>query len=222
MIRFFLSLFFFGAALAVDKTSNPDLSGRLKMATTNLDRHGILSSNDDWTFHYDKQDGYTFRPGSVVNANAATFPAMTGVGMTLTMLNLGPCAMLPPHSHPRATNLVVAVKGNTTSYMIGENGVGTVEVNLQPNVMTIFPAGSLHAMQNNGCEDAQLVSALNSDDTGTLNALNGLYQLPPDILKAAFGYVDMDIQSMGKSVPDVGTGSVKGSDECFKRCGLSH
>ena len=58
--------------------------------------------------------------------------------------------MLPPHAHPRATNLVVAVIGNTTSWMVGENGVGTVRVNLVPGILTIFPRGSMHAMQNNG------------------------------------------------------------------------
>jgi hypothetical protein len=45
--------------------------------------------------------------------------------------------------------------------------------------------------------------------------------MPPDIIKAAFGYADVDFQGLGKSVPEVGTGSVKGSDECFKRCGFS-
>lgn len=39
-------------------------------------------------------------PG-VVNANAATFPALKTVDMTLAYLNLGPCAALPPHYHPR-------------------------------------------------------------------------------------------------------------------------
>ena len=42
------------------------------------------------------------------------------------MLNLGPCAMLPPHYHPRASNYVVAVTGNTTTYMYEENGARLV------------------------------------------------------------------------------------------------
>jgi hypothetical protein len=32
---------------------------------------------------------YTYSPGSVINANAATFPALTTFGMTLAMLKLG-------------------------------------------------------------------------------------------------------------------------------------
>ena len=70
--------------------------------------------------------------------------------MTLAMLNLGPCAMLPPHYHPRATNLVVAVEGTTQTYMIEENGARVVTETLTPGKMTIFPLASLHTMQNMG------------------------------------------------------------------------
>jgi hypothetical protein len=77
---------------AIDNTSNPELSTRLKLSTTNLDRNAELPENSAWTFQFSDQKTYTFAPGSVVNANAATFPALRGVGMTLAMLNLGPCA----------------------------------------------------------------------------------------------------------------------------------
>lgn len=136
--------------IAIGQTVNPGLSAKLKLATTSTDRHAALPNNSDWTFNFTNEKHWTWTPGSVVNANAASFPALTGVGMTIAMLNLGPCAMLPPHSHPRATNVVVGITGNTTSYMVNENGVRTVEVNLTPMIMTIFPPGSLHAMQNNG------------------------------------------------------------------------
>ena len=58
--------------------------------------------------------------------------------------------MLPPHMHPRATNLVVAVEGTTNTYMVEENGARLVKQTLTPGKMTIFPQGSLHTMQNTG------------------------------------------------------------------------
>ena len=68
----------------------------------------------------------------------------------MAMLNLGPCSMLPPHLHPRATNYVVAVHGNTTTYMYEENGARLVTQVLTPGHGTIFPHGSMHMMMNTG------------------------------------------------------------------------
>jgi mannose-6-phosphate isomerase-like protein (cupin superfamily) len=137
-------------AHAVDKTRNPKLVETLKTDATQLDRLADLGSDSDWLFDFRAQPGYTYSPGSVVNANAATFPAVVGNGMSMAMLNLGPCAMLPPHYHPRATNFVVAIEGTTTTWMIEENGARVVKEVLTPGKMTIFPAASLHTMQNMG------------------------------------------------------------------------
>lgn len=58
--------------------------------------------------------------------------------------------MLPMHYHPRASNYVVAVHGNTTTYMYEENGARLVTQILLPGKGTIFPQGSMHMMVNNG------------------------------------------------------------------------
>lgn len=139
-----------GSAQGYDVTRNPELVAKLRMAATNADRAALLPNNEDWIFDFTKQSHYTYSPGSVVNANVASFPATVGHGLTIAMLNLGPCAMLSPHLHPRASNHVVAVEGETKTWMIQENGVGPIETILTPGMMTIFPAGSLHTMQNLG------------------------------------------------------------------------
>lgn len=136
---------------ATDPTVNSPLNQRLKLSATNLDRANILSDPSAWIYDFNVATPIdAFKPGSVKNANAATFPALTGLGLTLAQLNLGPCAMLPPHLHPRAANIVVGVYGNTTTYMYNENGVRTVTAELGAGMVTVFPKGSLHAMQNNG------------------------------------------------------------------------
>jgi len=205
---------------AVDITRNPALDLALKNAATRLDRSSLL-----------------------VNANSATFPAVVGNGMTMAMLNLGPCAMLPPHFHPRATNFVVAIEGETKTYMIEENGARIVSETLTPGKMTIFPAASLHTMQNTGeisiailshqrhanhsfflgCGNSTLVSALNSEDPGTHNMANGLFNLPASMVFAAFGYNPLfaNISQIASKIPGVGTGSILGDAECLKTCNLT-
>jgi oxalate decarboxylase/phosphoglucose isomerase-like protein (cupin superfamily) len=70
--------------------------------------------------------------------------------MTIAMLNLGPCAMLAPHYHLGATDMVVAIEETTKTYMIEENGAKLASQTLTPGKMTIFPRAISHLMQNTG------------------------------------------------------------------------
>ncbi|KAK0346122.1 hypothetical protein LTR02_008126 [Friedmanniomyces endolithicus] len=208
-------------ALAVDKTRDPSLDANLATAATQLDRLALLGNDDAWLFDFTAQEpNYNFAPGGVVNMNAATFPAAKGNGMTMAMLNLGPCSMLPPHYHPRASNYVVAIHGNTTTYMYEENGARLVTETLTPGMATIFPQASMHMMVNNGCENAQLVSALNSDDAGTQNIGNVFSNgFPADLVNAAFGQ-NLASSDVASKMTPVGTGSNWGLSECLKQCGI--
>lgn len=80
-VRSLLALGLFAASfvlptLAVDKTANPDLVAKLKTAATQLDRLALLPDDSDWVYDFTKKPFYTFSPGGVINANAATFPAV--------------------------------------------------------------------------------------------------------------------------------------------------
>ena len=128
--------------------------------------------------------------------------------------------MLPPHYHPRASNYVVAVKGNTTTYMYEENGARLVKQTLTPGHATIFPQASMHMMVNNGCENSQLVSALNNEDAGTQNIGNVFTNsFPADLVNAAFGQ-DMAGETAASKMVPVGTGSNWGTAECLAQCGV--
>ncbi|KAK7532867.1 RmlC-like cupin domain-containing protein [Phyllosticta citribraziliensis] len=137
-------------ATAIDATLNATLVASAKLAATRLDRAALFTAPNSTVFDFTSHPYHTFAPGGVVNANAATFPYVTGNGMTLAMLYLGPCAMLPAHLHPRAANYVVSVKGTTETYMVEENGAATVRATLGEGMMTIFPRGSVHMMENAG------------------------------------------------------------------------
>jgi hypothetical protein len=66
-----------------------------------------------------------------------------------------------------------------------------------------------------------LLSALNSEDSGTLNILPALWQVPQDIIQAGFGDFSINTQDLGKNIPLIGTGAIIGSAECRKRCGIA-
>ncbi|KAK1811348.1 hypothetical protein LTR12_014290 [Friedmanniomyces endolithicus] len=184
-------------ALAVDKTRDPSLDANLATAATQLDRLALLGNDNAWLFDFTAQEpNYNFAPGGVVNMNAATFPAAKGNGMTMAMLNLGPCSMLPPHYHPRASNYVVAIHGNTTTYMYEENGARLVTETLTPGLATIFPQASMHNIGN-------VFS-------------NGF---PAELVNAAFGQ-NLASSDVASKMTPVGTGSNWGLSECLKQCGI--
>lgn len=168
--------------------------------------------------------------------------------------------------------MVVAIHGNTTTYMYEENGARLVTQDLTPGQATIFPQGSMHMMMNTGtssvkpfskvnrchektitgpfllenipgrllspllalvtikltdapistgCENSQLVSALDHDDPGTVNMgevfVNGF---PFDLVNAAFGQ-DLASDDVKSKMTPVGTGSNWGPESCLKRCGIT-
>jgi hypothetical protein len=93
--------------------------------------------------------------GSVVDlANflspSAAFPAMTGHSMAIAQRNLGPCAMLPPHYHPCANNMVIAMSGNTTTWVVNKNGVRLMSATFTSGKMIWFPFESICSVQNDG------------------------------------------------------------------------
>lgn len=82
-LTFIIAAIIASVAIATDVDANPSLVAKLKLANTNLDRMNLLPKDSDWLFDFTKQEKYTFAPGGVINANAATFPATVGMGLTL-------------------------------------------------------------------------------------------------------------------------------------------
>ncbi|ETN42868.1 uncharacterized protein HMPREF1541_02026 [Cyphellophora europaea CBS 101466] len=210
-----------GAALG-ERPKDPELSRNLRSALTQVDFWNELS-DADWVFDFSKVMADPYHPGSVLNANAATFPIITGSGMTVAQLNLGPCAMLAPHSHPRATNLVVSVSGSTKTFMRAENGADDRVTTLTPGKMTVFPQGSMHAMVNQGCSDNLLYSFLNHEDSGTLNFAQSLWATGEDMMGRIMPMCKdekNDWNETGRAIPDWGTGSQDGLAACRLACGM--
>ncbi|KAI9678504.1 MAG: hypothetical protein M1822_007447 [Bathelium mastoideum] len=77
-------------------------------------------------------------------------------------------------------------------------------------------------MVNTGCGNAQLVSALNAENAGTLNAANNFYRLNDEIIGTVLGQSNTQLNDTLNQIPVIGTGSNAGSAECLKRCGLTN
>ncbi|KAK6540604.1 hypothetical protein TWF694_007999 [Orbilia ellipsospora] len=201
--------------VAAYPTSDPQFNNGPESQSTQLNRLKILSNNGSWLFNFLAQPSYLANPGSVVTANATSFPAVIGNGMSMALITLAPCAMLPAHIHPRAANYVVAIKGSTKTYFFEENGAKVIINTLTPGVMTIFPQAALHTMYNDGCTESALISALSHSDPGTLTFANSLFELPVDLVSNAFG---ADMSSIKRKVPAIASNAIAGTRDCLARC----
>ena len=142
------ALFLADTTVALDPIANPSLNAALLLAPNAVTRESILS-NSDYFYDFANCTYSTFDPGSVCNADKATWPILTNAPITITQLQLGPCSLLPAHFH-RADNAVVAINGTTHTFMYPEDGGETVEQYLSAGQMTLFPRMSLHTMVNEG------------------------------------------------------------------------
>ncbi|KAF3172091.1 hypothetical protein TWF106_000524 [Orbilia oligospora] len=167
-------------------TLYPETNQLLKSQATQLDRLPILNDSSVWYFNFVAQSSYRKDPGSVVTASVANFPAVIGNGM-----------------------------GSTKTYFYEENGARLIVNTLTPNTMTIFPQAALHTMFNEGCTEATLVSALSSEDPGTLTFANSLFELPIDLVSNAFGG---DVSNFRSRVPNLASNAIAGTRDCLARC----
>ncbi|PCH41047.1 RmlC-like cupin, partial [Wolfiporia cocos MD-104 SS10] len=157
--------------------------------------------------------------GHLVLASVSDFPALVGNGIAVLVGSLGPCGMNTPHTHPRAAEFLYQVNGSIQSGMLTETGSRFILNNVTAGKGMILPQGSVHFQFNDNCEPVQFVSALNSDDPGTLLAAQGLFGLPPAIVAASLGEIGVEeVAGLAHLIPD---DVAFGSQECLTRCGIN-
>ncbi|KAJ7716131.1 RmlC-like cupin [Mycena metata] len=198
-----------------------DQVAALRLDPTQVDRINTLSPDTQYTFDF-------FHPtagivqgaaGHTVAADTATFPAVVGNGVGMTVGFLGPCAINSPHTHPRATEINFSVNGTLRTGMLAENGARFVVNELPPGSMTVFPQGAIHFEMNTGCEVAMFVAAFNAEDPGVLQVAQRFFGLPVDIVQATLGGLGVvEVEGLAAMIPD---NVVAGTDECLARCGLT-
>jgi quercetin dioxygenase-like cupin family protein len=142
--------------------------------------------------------------GSVVTPGFAgvNYPALNTLGLALARIDYAKGGgLVPPHTHPRATEVLYVVKG--TLY------VGFVDTNdklysavLHKGDVFVFPKGLLHFQLNIGHAPAFSISVLNSQNPGVQLTANALFGAQPpiqdNVLAKAFGIPVSEVQTIKK------------------------
>ncbi|KAL6593102.1 hypothetical protein ACP70R_049188 [Stipagrostis hirtigluma subsp. patula] len=126
---------------------------------------------------------------AVTKATAAEFPALLGQSVSFASLVYGAGTVNPPHLHPRASELLLVVKGTLFVGLIDAARNGTVcTQTLAAGDMFVFPKGMVHFQFNNGTGEARALSAFGSAGPGTVSLPAALFDTGIDdvVLEKSF------------------------------------
>lgn len=194
---------------------------QLRLAPTQVDRINVLS-DEDLVFSFSDPStavgSVTGAGGHAVLGISGNFPAVVGNSISMIVGHLAPCGMNTPHTHPRAAEIIYSVNSSLVSGFIMEDGAPYREVNISAGSATVYPMGAVHFQMNPTCETALFVSGLNSEDPGAQEAAQRFFGLPPSIVGATLGGLDVeDVAEIATFIPD---SFAVGVSECHARCGI--
>ncbi|KAJ6452498.1 RmlC-like cupin domain-containing protein [Mycena sanguinolenta] len=161
--------------------------------------------------------------GSILLATVDNFPILEELGISGAVSLVEPCGLNIPHSHPRASEILVVVEGIMDTGFVQENGFNTaIQTSLGQYQATVFPMGSIHYLYNPTCSPAVFVAALNNEDPGRSDIATSYWMLPSEVVDAALGFPE----TIGASTIDAWRSHLPvnlaaGVDSCLQACGLS-
>ncbi|XP_076912760.1 putative germin-like protein 2-1 [Bidens hawaiensis] len=121
--------------------------------------------------------------GSNVTAvTVARLPGLNTLGISLARIDFAPWGINPPHTHPRASEVLTVIEGCLL--------VGFVTSNPENRLITkilvkgdvfVFPQGLIHFQKNIGKECALALAGLSSQNPGVITIANAMFGSNPDI-----------------------------------------
>ncbi|GAB2283136.1 hypothetical protein Dimus_017666 [Dionaea muscipula] len=138
------------------------------------------------------------KPGSATNttygslvtgANVEKIPGLNTLGVSLSRIDYAPGGLNPPHTHPRATEIVFVLYGELDVGFITTANV-LISKHITAGENFVFPRGLVHFQKNNGDKPAAAIAAFNSQLPGTQSIALTLFAssppVPDNVLTKAF------------------------------------
>jgi len=125
----------------------------------------------------------------VTLANVDKIPGLNTLGVSMARIDYAPGGLNPPHTHPRATEMVFVLDGELDVGFITTADV-LVSKSIKKGDIFVFPRGLVHFQKNNGKVPAAVIAAFNSQLPGTQAIAATLFAakppVPDDVLAKAF------------------------------------
>ncbi|XP_059669654.1 germin-like protein 9-3 [Cornus florida] len=116
----------------------------------------------------------------VLKASMAEFPALNGQSVSYAVLEYPAGSVNPPHTHPRAAELLFLLNGNLEVGFVDTTNKLYTQT-LQQGDMFVFPKGLIHYQYNNDTKNGAIaVSAFGSANAGTASIPGSVFNTSID------------------------------------------
>ncbi|XP_073145466.1 germin-like protein subfamily 1 member 14 [Henckelia pumila] len=207
-IRFFIGFFALTLICSLASASDPsplqDFCVAVEDAKASVFVNGKICKNpnivsaDDFYLSGLNKPGNTSNPlGSrVTPVNVNQIPGLNTLGISLVRIDYAPYGLNPPHTHPRATEILVVVEGTLYVGFVTSNPANPNQKNklftktLHKGDVFVFPEGLVHFQFNTGKTNAVAFAGLSSQNPGVITIANAVFGSEPpisiDVLTKAF------------------------------------
>ncbi|KAI3703912.1 hypothetical protein L1987_74108 [Smallanthus sonchifolius] len=123
-----------------------------------------------------------------VGSNATTvavaqLPGLNTLGISMARIDFAPMGINPPHTHPRATEILTVNEGRILVGFITSNPENRLITKvLEKGDVFVFPQGLIHFQKNLGHEYAIAIAGLSSQNPGVITIANVVFGSNPDIV----------------------------------------
>ncbi|KAK6154821.1 hypothetical protein DH2020_009069 [Rehmannia glutinosa] len=143
-----------------------------------------MAQASDFFFSGLHMPGNTSNPvGSRVSpVNVAQIPGLNTLGISLARIDFAPWGINPPHTHPRATEILTVIEGSLEVGFITSNPDNRLITKvLQKGDVFVFPVNLVHFQRNTGHGNAVAIAALSSQNPGVITIGNAVFGSKPAI-----------------------------------------
>ena len=137
--------------------------------------------------------GNTSNPvGSAVTpVNVAQIAGLNTLGISAARIDYAPYGQNPPHTHPRATEILTVLEGTLLVGFVTSNPENRlISKVLYKGDVFVFPVGLIHFQFNIGHTNAVAIAALSSQNPGVITIAKAVFgsnpAINPDVLSRAF------------------------------------
>ncbi|KAL6888538.1 hypothetical protein ACP4OV_009564 [Aristida adscensionis] len=128
---------------------------------------------------------------SVTAVNVAQIAGLNTMGISLVRIDYAPYGLNPPHTHPRATEILMVLEGSLYVGFVTSNPDNKLFAKvLNKGDVFVFPKGLIHFQFNYGTCNAVAIAGLSSQNPGVVTVANTVFGSDPsisgDILSKAF------------------------------------